>query len=220
MLTTAGQHTGGEAAERRLARLALDLHDGPLQDLAALAAELRLLRGEAAIAPMDVVQGRLEDALGLVSSIEADVRELARSLESKRIVGRPLAELVQSAADEAEVDGIAVAVRVAGDVDDCTPSQRIALYRVVQESLWNVRHHSGATSAEVEIAAGADAIDAEITDHGRGFDVDEAREAGTGRMGLDGMRERVRLLGGTLEIDSRVGGPTRVRATIPRWRPE
>jgi signal transduction histidine kinase len=215
-LTTAGK-TSGEAAERRLARLALDLHDGPLQDLAALAAELKLLRGEASSATADVVRGRLDDAVELVASIEADVRELARSLESRRIVDRPLAELVQSAADEAEVDGIEVAVRIAGDVDDCTPSQRIALYRVVQESLWNVRHHSGSASAEVEIAAGPSAIEAEIIDHGRGFDVDA--DAATGRMGLDGMRERVRLLGGALDVDSRVGGPTRVRATIPRWRP-
>jgi signal transduction histidine kinase len=217
-VATAANDTGA-AAERRLARLAFDLHDGPLQELAALAADLRLLRAQASTAPAHILEGRIDDALGLLASIENDVRELARSLESKKIVRLPLAELVQSAADEAEVDGIAVSVSVSGDVDECTPSQRIALYRVVQESLWNVRHHSGATSASVDVSAGEDTLRAEITDPGRGFDVEAARRDGAGRMGLAGMTERVRLLGGTLEIDSRVGGPTRVRATIPRWRP-
>lgn len=213
-MTSAASDTG-TAAERRLARLAFDLHDGPLQELAALAADLRLLRKQAASAPADVLEGRIDDALGLLASIESDVRELARSLESEKIVRVPLGELVQSAADEAEVDGVAVSVRVLGDVDSCTPSQRIALYRVVQESLWNVRHHSGASAASVEVNAGEETIEAEITDRGRGFDVEAARG-----MGLAGMRERVRMLGGELEVASRSGGPTRVRATIPRWRPE
>jgi signal transduction histidine kinase len=218
-VTIASQQAEGTAAERRLARLALDLHDGPLQDLAALAAELRFLRSEAPGAPAELVQGRIDEALDLLGSIEADVRELARSLESKKIVQRPLAALVQAAADDAELDGIDVAVRVSGDVDDCTPSQQIALYRVVQEALRNVRQHSGSAFAEVAISAGPSTIDAEIVDHGRGFDVGAAGGARTGRMGLDGMRERVRLLGGTLDVESSAGGPTRVRATIPRWRP-
>jgi signal transduction histidine kinase len=59
-----------------------------------------------------------------------------------------------------------------------------------------------------------------VTDDGRGFDVPAASALGeAGRLGLAGMDERVRLLGGRLAIESRPGGPTRVQATIPRWRP-
>jgi two-component system sensor histidine kinase DegS len=73
----------------------------------------------------------------------------------------------------------------------------------------------------VDVAAGADVLVAEIVDDGRGFDLDRARleAAEDGRMGLAGMHERIRLLGGTFDVESRVGGPTVVRASIPRWRP-
>jgi signal transduction histidine kinase len=211
----------GAAAQRRLTRLGFDLHDGPLQDIAALAADLRLLRAQLAAAPVEILQGRIDDALGLLAAVEADVRDLARSLESTRLLSRPLAELVQADADQAEADGIAVTVRVTGDVDACTPSQRFALFRVVQESLSNVRQHSGAASASIDVSAGAAELRAQIVDHGRGFDVDRARRGGAdaGRMGLAGMSERIRILGGTLEVASRPGGPTTVRAAIPRWRP-
>lgn len=223
MATAAEHSTRGRAAasERRLARLGFDLHDGPLQEIAVLAADLRLLRAQAATAPVDILRGRIDDALGLLASIETDVRELAGSLESTKLLRLPLAELLRAEADQAEADGIAVTLRVSGDVDACTPSQRIALFRIVQESLWNVRHHSGARSASIDVSAGATTLGAEIVDTGRGFDVEGARRDGArdGRMGLAGMNERIRLLGGTLDVASRIGGPTSVRAAIPRWRP-
>jgi signal transduction histidine kinase len=223
---TAAAHNDAEVAtadagERRLARIGFDLHDGPLQIIAALTADLRLLRAQAATAPVPVVQSRIDDALAFLDSLQTDVRELAGSLEPTTLLRRPLDELVQAEADQAEADGLAVTVRVAGDVHACTPSQRIALFRVVQEALWNVRHHSGAAHASVTVEAGATVLRAEIVDDGRGFDVESARrDSGrSGRIGLVGMNERIRLLGGTLDVVSAIGGPTTVRATIPRWRP-
>ena len=186
-----------------------------------LAADLRLLRTQVGTAPAEIVRGRIDDSLGLLAEIESDVRDLAHSLESTKVLSRPLAALVQAEADQAEADGIAVTVRVAGDVDDCTPSQRIALFRIVQESLWNIRHHSGAAVASVGVTAAPELLSVEITDAGRGFDVERTVQEGaaTGRLGLAGMQERVRLLGGVLDLVSGEGGPTTVRATIPRWRP-
>jgi signal transduction histidine kinase len=208
----------GTASGRRLARLALDLHDGPLQEIAALAADLRLLRVQTATAPAEVVRGRIDDALAVLGSIETDVRDLARSLESKRVVDAPFLELVMAEAEQAEADGIAMHVSVVGDVQSCTASQRIALYRVVQESLWNARQHSAATSVSVAVSVGTDLLVAEVVDDGRGFDVDAARGEEAG-MGLAGMHERVGLLGGDLQVTSGPGGPTTIRATIPCWTP-
>jgi signal transduction histidine kinase len=61
----------------------------------------------------------------------------------------------------------------------------------------------------------------DVADDGRGFDVEEQllQAARAGRLGIVGMGERIRLLGGRFEIESKPGGPTRVRASMPRWRP-
>ena len=91
----------------------------------------------------------------------------------------------------------------------------------MQESLANVREHSGATAVEVRIRARRSTIDVSITDNGQGFEVSRAvaKAAQRGRLGLVGMGERVRLLGGTFQIDSKPGGPTTLRFSLPRWEP-
>ena len=107
---------------------------------------------------------------------------------------------------------------LSGDFGELSRSQRITLVRVVKEALTNVRKNSGASQVEVEVTARG-SIAAEITDDGEGFDVDTEllRAARKGRLGLVGMAERVQLLGGTLEVDSRPGGPTRITLAMPKW---
>ena len=217
----AQERMAAEAGERLSVRLGFDLHDGPLQEFAALAADLRLLRAQIAEAPPEVVRGRIDDALGLLGTVERHVRDLARSVDSSALVGRPFGDLLRDEVSEAAAQGLAVSVAVDGNVDGCTPSQRIALLRVVHEALSNVVHHSGAQSAAVAVETSETHLSVSITDDGQGFDVDRVCDeaAKAGRLGLVGMRERVRLLGGTLELTSREGGPTTVHAAIARWRP-
>ena len=206
-----------ETGARLFTRLGYDLHDGPLQEIAALSAELRLLRAESTQASPEAVALRLDDALAMLSSIEREVRGLAGTMDATSLVARPFAELLRDEAAEAAANGVDVRAEVNGDLDGCTPSQRIALLRVVRESLSNVARHSGTDTASVVVSADETELSVEIVDRGRGFDVEAARKAG--RLGLVGMSERIRLLDGTLDLESRLGGPTRVRATIPRWRP-
>jgi signal transduction histidine kinase len=73
----------------------------------------------------------------------------------------------------------------------------------------------------VTVGAGPEELRAEVTDDGHGFEVEPTlvQAARGGRLGLVGMSERVRLLEGRLDVESRPGGPTRIAATIPRWRP-
>jgi signal transduction histidine kinase len=206
-----------ETGSRLFTRLGYDLHDGPLQEIAALTAELRLLRAESTEASPEALSLRLDDALAMLSAIEREVRGLAGAMDANSLVSRPFAELLGDETAEAAANGVDVRAEVNGDLDGCTPSQRIALLRVVRESLSNVARHSGADSASVVVSADETELSAEVVDRGRGFDVEAARDGG--RLGLLGMGERIRLLDGTLELESRPGGPTRVRATIPRWRP-
>jgi signal transduction histidine kinase len=214
------------AGEKRLMRLGFDLHDGPIQDVLALAGETRRLRDQ--VYPFvlethrDLAYGRFDDILARLTDVDRALREIAHSLETKSVVSRPLSEIIHREVDAFAIrTGIAATVDVRGDPESLSSAQRIAVFRAVQESLANVREHSGATEVEVRIRARRNSIDARVTDNGQGFEVSKslARAARSGRLGLVGIGERVRMLGGTFEIDSRPGGPTTLRFSLPRWEP-
>ena len=166
----------GQTYERRLVRTAFDLHDGPLQDLAALGAELRLLRtqiGEAESLRADVLVGRIDDVTAPAGELDHSLRAIARSLETSTledIAARRRAP-PRSRRVQAPQATIAVDVSVAGDLDVLTMSQRIAVLRIVQEALSNVRSHSEATEVQVDLRATDDGLDLRIADNGRGFDL-------------------------------------------------
>ena len=87
-----------------------------------------------------------------------------------------------------------------------------ALLRICQESLTNVQRHAGANQVDVSLVFGKDMVTMSVQDDGAGFDPETPRE---NRFGLISMRERVRLLGGNLEIKSEKGGGTRLTFRIP-----
>jgi signal transduction histidine kinase len=222
----AREHVLVSAGEKRLMRLGFDLHDGPIQDVLALAADTRELRDQ--VDPFvleshrELVYGRFDDLLGRLDELDRRLREVSHSLETKSVVSRPLSEILHR---EIEAFGdrsdIRATLEVRGDPDSLNSAQRITVFRAVQESLANVREHSGATDVEIRVRARRSTVDVRITDNGQGFEVSRAlaRAAQRGRLGLVGMGERVRMLGGTFEIDSKPGGPTSLRFSLPRWEP-
>lgn len=216
-----------DSSERRFVRLGLDLHDGPMQDLAAMAQDVRLYRKQLApfLAGLDeeaILLGRLDDLDARLLVMDSALRELARSLQAPTALTAPLVDLLRRDIERfQERTEIHVDLSTKGDFEGLTSSQKIALVRVVNEALNNVHEHSGADSATVSVVGETGSLVVEIADEGDGFDV-EARliaAARSGRLGLVGMSERVRLLGGRFDLQSKPGGPTRVRATITRWRP-
>jgi signal transduction histidine kinase len=215
-----------EASEKRLLRLGFDLHDGPLQDIAALACDVRLAQAQVehhvSGRGRRLVVGRLEDLSAQIIELDRTLRELARSLEPTTAVKRPLVEVLRREVETFEARAEALAeLEIGGDLDSLTASQRIALYRIVQEGLSNVREHSGATEVLVRVTGAERCLEAQIVDNGHGFEVAQTliRAAKGGRLGLVGIGERVRLLGGKFDVQSRPGGPTSLTLTLPRWEP-
>jgi signal transduction histidine kinase len=216
-----------EAARRRLRRIALDLHDGPAQDVAALSADAALLEAELAI---DLSPERIELIRGLAGEIRSRLVSLARQigdlsevLEPRSMLREPLAGvLAREAASFARRTGVAPTLDVEHDLGLMTASQQIALTSVAREALANVARHARATHVHVSARATDEGVTLSVTDDGRGFDVERRGRsaAARGRRGLTGMNERIHLLGGTVTIRSRKGGPTHVEATVPRWRPQ
>jgi signal transduction histidine kinase len=222
-----GQRALTQAPERRLTRLALDIHDGALQDVALIAGQLRRLEDvlrpiAAGTAAGDGVRAVLESVAELVAALDTDLREVTTSLEGPSILRRPFADALDGVVEHFRAHSeTAVAVVVTGAVDAITHSQRIALFRIVQESLSNVREHSGADHVRISIDAGTAQTTAWIEDDGVGFNPPEvlAAAARAGRLGIAGMVERVRLLGGTIDILSRPGDGTTVRAALAHYEP-
>ena len=95
------------------------------------------------------------------------------------------------------------------------------MFRAIQEALANIREHAGATSVVVRVRARRSAIEVQVADDGMGFEVERAlaKAAQRGRLGLVGIAERVRMVGGTFELESAPGGPTTLKLTLPRWEP-
>lgn len=213
-----------EASERRVCRLGYDLHDGPLQEIAMLTGDVRLLhrqleRGLLQEAPSTVVLGRLDDLDARLVGLDRELRDLVLSLNRSSAVDVPLAEALRRQIAVARTrSAFTIRLDVRGG-DEITPSQRLALLALVGEGLANVREHGNATHARVRVSVGKRQTIASVEDDGRGFHVGRtlARAARGGRLGLVGLGERVRLLGGSLTVDSRPGGPTRLTVVLPRW---
>ena len=207
-------------------RLGFDLHDGPIQDVLALAADVRLLQQQ--VYPFvledqrEVAYGRFEDLTARLVDLDRHLREIAHSLETKSVLSRPLGEILHREVDNfAERTGLRAALEIRGDPDSLSSAQRITVFRAIQEALANVREHSGASSVDVRVRARRSAIEVQIADDGMGFEVERAlaKAAQRGRLGLVGIAERVRMLGGTFEVESPPGGPTSLKFTLPRWEP-
>ena len=148
--------------------------------------------------------------------LDQGLRDISQAIRSTSAVERPVEDALRVEVDALNRAGLIRAqLTVNGDVSGLTASQRIVLFRVVQEALSNARKHSGATQVRVRLRSSARYVSVTVKDDGCGFDVAAARHSG--RLGLTGVIERVRLLGGDIEIESSAGGGTRVRATLPRW---
>jgi signal transduction histidine kinase len=212
------------AAERRLARVRFDLHDGPQQDLMLLAEDLRLFRSQldSVLSESDkreCLLGRIDDLEARLTALDGDLRRIAVSAESPFLHGESLQDaVVELVGAFAERAGIEPEVRLEGDFTGLSESQHITLLGLMRESLSNIREHSHAKHVWIAISGGPAGVEATVTDDGRGFEPEATlvKAAREGHLGLVGMHERVRLLGGHTEIDSRPGGPTAISVKLPK----
>ena len=209
------------ASDRRLLRLAYDLHDGPLQELVVLAEEVRhaALQIDGVVPEADRlrVRGRFQDIEARLGALEESLREIAHGGRVASSVARePFEAAVRAELAAFEKTGIAVEFSSDGDFDEMTDSQKIALLRVVQEGLTNVHKHSGASSVSVALRGTPEFTELMISDDGRGFD---QHALGRNRLGLAGIGERVRMLGGEVEIESLSERGATLWARLPQWRP-
>ncbi|MFF8316174.1 sensor histidine kinase [Streptomyces bobili] len=202
-LATAYQRQG--AAEER-ERLAREIHDTLAQGFASI-----VVLAEAARATADPVR-RAEQLTSIEQTARenlAEARVLVGSAPESGVAPGSLATTLRRTLDRFVQDtGLTVTAELADlDLDQRT---RVALLRCTQESLANVRKHSGASTVGVVLTELAGGVELEITDDGRGFVVEESHG-----FGLDGMRRRLAELDGELAVTSSLGDGTRVLVGLP-----
>lgn len=198
-----------EALEAEARRIAHALHDESAQ---------LLVRAHLAID--DVARGMPPEGRDRLDAIRAPLVEIERQLRRLAHELRPtiLDDLGLVPAVDYLAKGIAsrggITIRVEGDTGGRLPQTvETALYRVVQEALWNVLRHANAQHARIRFEREPRTIRCTVQDDGTGFDV-RTRPRNTG-LGLVGMRERVRAVGGALEIRSDAGRGVEIRVVVP-----
>jgi PAS domain S-box-containing protein len=197
-----------EAQEQERARIARELHDDINQRLALLSMEVEQLQAN----PAEIEPRGLE-LRKRIGEISADVQALATDLHPSKLEYLGAVAGMRSWTKEfaqrqkLEVDFMA-------DLHHSLPPKiGVSLFRVLQEALQNIVKHSGGKRVEVQLQEDSEAVQMTVRDSGRGFDV-EAASHGSG-LGLTSMRERVRLVSGTISIESRPNAGTAVRVRIP-----
>jgi signal transduction histidine kinase len=195
-----------DAQEEERKRLAREIHDETIQELVVARASLEAGR----TGPDD---GRVQVAVESLDGIIAELRRMCHDLRPSILddLGLPHA-LDALTHDLVQRTGIRVYLSCEGADGRVDPKTELILYRIAQEALHNVERHSGATQASVQLLVEPGAVTLSVADDGRGFAFgDDGRaHAGPGHLGLIGMDERARSLGGTLTIASSPGEGTRV----------
>jgi two-component system sensor histidine kinase UhpB len=200
-----------QEAERR--RLARELHDGIGQTLTALKQQLELVEQTTAAELAAPARARLRDATELAAQALRETRELSRLLRPQILDDLGLAPALSWITRTfGERSGIALEVELTG-LDARLPAELETLaYRLVQEALNNVAKHAQARRVRVEARSAGGWLSLLVADDGRGFDPAAPTSDGSG---LRGMRDRVELFGGRIEVEARPGGGTRIRARVP-----
>ncbi len=203
------------AQEEERRRLARDLHDEVNQALTAI-----LLRLEALAQESPPERGpEVAELKRLVNQAMEELLNLARQLRPSALDDHGLLPAVEAQLKRFSArTGIEVRLQATGDPNELPEVLQTAIYRVAQEALTNVGRHAGATVVEVDLEAAGGEAELRIRDDGAGFDPGAIPRAGTqgpgAGLGLSGMAERARLVGGDLDVRSAPGGGTSVTLRV------
>jgi len=197
-----------EAQERERTRIGRELHDDINQRLALLAMELENLRENPSR-----VRKRAQELWQGIHEIATDVQALSHELHSTKLEYLGAVAGMRSWCKEF-ADRQNLEIDFMADVSNTLPSEiGLTLFRILQEALHNAVKHSGVKRMEVKLSEQANKVRLVIRDSGKGFDLETALQ-GKG-LGLTSMRERARLVNGSIAIDSRPMGGTTIQISVP-----
>jgi len=201
------------AQEEERSRIAREIHDDYQQRLALVAINLDGLETETSESSADVKR-RVRESWNEVSRLASDMHALSHRLHSSALDSLGLVSGVQTFCQEfEEQQGLQIRFRSSNVPHGVPPDSALCLFRVVQEAIRNIKRHSGADRAEVMLERAGGELHLVVSDSGKGFDPKSHSNA-VG-IGIRSMEERLRLLGGRLDLQSQPSRGTRIDAWLP-----
>ncbi|MDQ7968856.1 MAG: PAS domain-containing protein [Oxalicibacterium faecigallinarum] len=198
--------------EEERTRIARELHDELGQSLTAIRIGLDVIDAQPGM-PDQSRQQQIKRLQAIAGSTMESVQRIAADLRPQMLDELGLHAAVDWLLESfSERTGIAYALHTPALPDDVSTDISTAIFRVLQEALTNVSRHSKASHVDVAIDVDGAVLVMQIADNGRGIEPSTIRSKG---LGLVGMRERVFMLGGRLEVESQSGEGTRIRVHIP-----
>ena len=206
-----------EAAAAERNRMAREVHDTVAQGLVSVLLQIREAQGSIAEGLPDEATAALAEARAAAEVVFEETRRSVLGLAPSPLEGRSLEEALELEIAWANRTGVLEARLVtAGTPRVPDPDVAHTLFRIAQEALTNAIRHARATSVRVGLVYSPTGVSLLVQDDGAGFDRAQVVEDGEAHaLGVGGMAERARLLGGTLELESTPGWGTRIRAWIP-----
>lgn len=204
------------AQEEERKRISRELHDVIAQTLVGINVHLAVLNKGSATPPA-TFRRQLAKTQKLVTKAVGIVHDFARQLRPTMLDDLGLIPTLQMFMERFMADtGIRASLKTSAKVNESATMALTVLYRIAQEALTNVARHSKASRVDITIVSLEKTIRMAITDDGQGFQViGKSGSRKKSRLGLIGMRERAEMIGGSLLVDSKPGGPTTVTVEIP-----
>jgi PAS domain S-box-containing protein len=201
-----------EAQEQERARIGRELHDDIGQRLALLAVESQLLHEDTLILPE--VRSRMGEFQKQISEIADDIQFLSHELHSAKLQYLGIASAMRGFCQEfAKQQKVEIDFKAHELPSPLSPDISLCLFRILQEALHNSAKHSGVRQFEVRLWVMSDEIYLTVKDSGAGFDLEAVKESRG--LGLISMGERLKLVRGTLAINSRPERGTTIEARVP-----
>jgi signal transduction histidine kinase len=211
-----------ETDEELLMRIARDLHDGPAQDLSLALLRVETLKeGTEAVVNRDPTTEQVRKDFDLVetalTSALKEVREISSDMRLPELADMSLEETIRSAVSDHEgKTGSGATLELGSLCADASLPVKIVVYRVIQEALSNSYRHAPDSGRHVAASCTGGSLELVVSDDGPGFVPGVPLEtADRTRLGVRGMRERVEMLGGILEIASSGSEGTRILVRLP-----
>ncbi|MFX0560625.1 sensor histidine kinase [Tepidibacillus infernus] len=205
-----------QAQEEERKRVAREIHDGPAQSMANVVLRTEIAERFMNVKQMDQAIQELKDLKVMVRQSLADVRKIIFDLRPMALDDLGLFPTLRKYIQEmAKRDNLDIDLSLAGRERRLPSGMEVAIFRLVQEALNNVVKHAQATKAVVKVEFQSGQIEVSVKDNGIGFDEEEQEKQKEGHFGLMGMKERVDLLEGDLEIQSIKNKGTTIKIRVP-----